>query len=255
MKGRWSPGSLSPLLLVLALGGATGPAAAQEAGRDTLGWRGSVEFGLTLTQGNSETTSLSVGLGVARLLERQKWTFDGSIVRATADGDETANKGNASGRYDFFPDTRFFVFGRLAGGYNRPAGVDLRLSPSAGAGYVVVRTGGLVVSTKAGGGFLTERFADDSTANNAFLSLAQDLSLAVNEHTDLTQSASYEPKTEDFGDFLLRAEVALSTTFAPPLGIKIRVIDEFDSSPFVDEEGTRREKNDVTFITGLTLEF
>lgn len=255
-RGRvWPVRGVAAALLSVAA--AAGPLRGVQEAEDEreLGWSGSADLGFTLTEGNSETSSLSVAANLTRQLAAQKWSLSGSFLRSTSDGEETANKGSATGQYDFFPDDRFFVFGKVRGGFNRPAGIDLRLQPSAGAGHVALRSGSVELSVQGGLSYIVETFQNDSTSAAAFGTFGQELAVDVNERTSLSQSLTYSPRAEDPGDYLLHAELAFSTFFVEPVGLKITVIDEFDSSPFVDEEGEAREKNDVTLITGLTVRF
>lgn len=242
---------LVPLLLLVF----SGSASAQEEDGEQRGWRGTVDFGLTLTEGNSETTSLSAGAGVVHRLERHRWTLTGSLLRSTSEGEETANRGTASAQYDFFPVERFFFFGRVRAGYNRPAGLTRRLTTGVGAGYSLVETDLVTLSAEGGSSLISETFQTDGTSSQLHATLAERLTLALGEDTQLVQSLEYQPKFEELGDFLAQGEVALTTRLVGGLGLRLSLSGEYDSDPFVDEEGERREKLDLTFITGLAYEF
>lgn len=246
-------GVLVGLTLLLA---ATAPvrfAGAQEA---ESGWSGNADLGLTLTRGNSETTNLSLGASLVRRLPAQKWSLNGTFVRATTDGEETANRGDARLQYDYFPDRRFFFFARAAGGFNRPAGIDLRLSPGAGVGYELVATERVQLDVETGGTWIRDEFLDGSSQEDLFLSLSQSFNWTVSETTDLEQHVVYEPNSAALDDYHLTGELAVSSMITGALGLKVKVRDEFDSEPFVDPDtGVQREKNDLTLVTGLTLKF
>lgn len=226
---------------------------AQEA---ELGWNGNADFGLTLTRGNSETTNISLGASVARRLVAQKWSLNGTLVRATTDGEETANRGDARLQYDYFPNSRFFIFVRAGGGFNRPAGIDLRLSPGGGVGYELLATERMALNVETGGSWIRDEFLDGSSQEDLFLSLSQAFTWTVSETTDLEESAVYEPNSAALDDFHVTAELAVSTMITDALGLKVKVRDEFDSEPFVDPDtGVQREKNDLTLVTGVTVKF
>jgi len=220
------------------------------------GWAGNVDFGFTVTEGNSETTTLSIGARATHEARRRKWIFDGSLLRATADGDETANKGDLSGQFDYFPTARFFVFGKAGGSFNQPAGIDLRISPSTGFGYRFVDRSALELSVEGGGTFIREEFVDGTSSEDVFVALANSFRWTVTETTDVRQTLVYNPNTADLGDFLLEGEVSVSTMITGALGLTLSVRDEFDSEPFRDPEtGETRERNDVTFVSGITVRF
>lgn len=258
------PKTRSPVVALAAVGGIAvallaglpAEASGQAAEDEELGWRGSADLGFTLTEGNSETTNLSLGTKVVHAVESRRWTLSGSYLRATTGGDETANKGDVLVQLDYFPDDRFFLFAKAAGGFNRPAGIDRRLAPGLGVGYQVLARERTELSVEAGGGWIQDKFVDGSTDDAAYASVEESFSLVVNSTTDLAQSLTYTPHVEDLGDFLLQAEVKLTTRITEALGLRVSVRDDYDSEPFVDPDtGERREKNDLTFVTGVTFSF
>lgn len=231
-------------------------AAAQAADdQEERGWRGSAELGVTFTEGNSETTNLSVGAEAIHRRDRTRWTFSGGLLRATAQGEETANRGHLSAQHDFFPLTRWFVFARARAAYNRPAGVLRRLTFGLGSGYVFVETDRVRLSGELGSDIISEHFPGDSTSNALFGSVGERFELTVSENSRLLQSLTVQPKFEDPGSFLSQGEVTLTARVIGALGLRVGLVGEYDSSPFVDQEGIQREKLDLTFRTALAYEF
>lgn len=226
-----------------------------EPGEGETGWTGNADFGFTLTEGNSETTNLSLAGRVVWRWERSRWTGGLNFLRATDDGEETANRGEASLQYDYFPSRRVFFFGGTSASFNDPAGLDLRLSPSAGVGYQALEEESLALTVQAGGSWIRDAFADGTSEEAVHAVLSEAFSLSLGETADLQQSLAYEPKVEDLADFLLRAEVSVSAMITDAVGLKVSLRDEFDSRPFDPAEGETREKNDITFVTGVTYRF
>ena len=220
------------------------------------GWRGSADLGFTLTEGNSETTTLSLAGLVVWRYDRSRWTASASFLRATDEGEETANRGDAAVQYDWFPSRRFFLFGRGAASFNDPAGLDLRLSPAAGAGYQLVESERHELTVRGGGSWIRDEFTDGSSDQAVHILLAQAYHWAISETADLEQSVVYEPKAEEIGDYLLTAQVSVSAMITEALGLKVSVKDEFDSEPFDPAAGEEPiEENDLTLVTGLTFRF
>ncbi|HKK26864.1 MAG TPA: DUF481 domain-containing protein [Gemmatimonadota bacterium] len=234
---------------------ATGAAPTAAAG-DTAGWHGNADLGFTLTEGNSRTTNLSIGGQVAYLRPRQAWTLGAQYLRATTDGDETANRGSGQLQYDYYPTPRFFVFARGRVGFDKPAGLSRRLAPAAGAGYKVVATDRVSLSFEAGGSWIQDRFVNDSTDAAVHAAVGQNLAWAISETTDLTQSLSWSPRAEDFGQYLVHGEIGLTTRIIGGLGLSVNFQDDYNSDPFVDPvTGESRKKNDLTLVTGLSYKF
>lgn len=230
-----------------------GPAAAPT---DTTGWSGNADLGFTLTAGNSKTTNLSVGGNVAYRLKRQAWTLSGQYLRATTDGDQTANRGTGALQYDFYPTKRFFLFARAQAGFDKPAGLSRRLAPAAGVGYQVVATDRLTLSLQGGGSWIQDRFVNDSTDAAVHAAIGQSLTWTVSETTNLTQSLTWSPKASDFGQYLVHGELGVTTRIVGGLGLSVNFQDDYNSDPFVDPgTGLPRKKNDLTLVTGLSYKF
>lgn len=232
----------------------TSPGFGQDGEVET-GWSGSADLGFTLTEGNSETTNFSLAAMLNRRWERWRWTTDGFYLRATTDGEETANKGDLASQMDYFPHGRFFLFARMSGSFNDPAGLDLRLSPATGAGYQVFAGERVQMSVEGGVSWIRDAFASGPADEAVHATVGQDLAWVVAEDTRVQQSLLYEPKTSDLGDFLLTARASFTTMVTDALGLKVSFKDEYDSDPFDPAAGTEREKNDVTFVTGVTFQF
>ncbi len=226
-----------------------------EPGEGETGWAGNADFGFTLTEGNSETTNLSLAGRVVWRWERSRWTGGLNFLRATDEGEETASRGEASLQYDYFPSRRVFFFGGTSASFNDPAGLDLRLSPSIGVGYQALEEESLALTVQAGGSWIRDEFADGTSEEAVHAVLSEAFSLSLSETADLQQSLTYEPKVEDLEDFLLRAEVSVSAMITDAVGLKVSFRDEFDSRPFDPAAGETREKNDITFVTGVTYRF
>lgn len=217
---------------------------------------GDATFGLTVTEGNSETLSLNFAGRIAYEIRQHTWSIDGQILR-TRDGDELrANRGSLMTRYGFEPSERFFLSSQFRASYNRPAGIERRLAPGLGFGYDVLRGEFTRLSVDAGMNWVGERFTDDTRESSLYFNLEQEFRLRVNETTDLEQRLAYSPRPDDLGDYLIHASLALTTRVWKFLGVKTQISDDYDSTPFVDPDtGEARSRNDLTFITGLNVSF
>lgn len=211
-------------------------------------WTASVGFGLTETSGNSDLTSLSLTFGAVRAVPRNKWSTDANLAYATTDGDETARKGGLRVQYDYSPGERFFYFGKVGFEFDRFANLDLRTSPGAGIGYAFLKSEKTTLSSSAGANFVTDFFRDGSKDSRGTLSFSEGWSYALTPTATLGQNFTVQNNFEDFGDYLLDAELSLTTKVSDRLSLKASLFDKYDSTPFSED----LEKNDVTFITSLT---
>lgn len=252
--------------VVVALVVSAAPAAAQDApdggfassqaSEEEVGWGGTADFGLTVTSGNSETTNLSLAARATREFARQRLNLAGSYLRTTEDGEEVANRGEVGAAYRYFPNPRFYLTGRATGSFNEPAGLELRLSPGLGAGWVLAAGDGYQLSAEAGATWIRDAFVDGSSTTSVYYAAAQSFTLQVSDNTTLDQELRYNPRAGDFSDYLLHGEVTLTTQITDAIGIRVRAIDDFDATPFQGAPGEPpAEKNDLTLVTGVSVQW
>lgn len=217
---------------------------------------GDASFGLTVTEGNSQTLSLNFGGRVSYTVAQHTWAFSTNVLRTRDSGDVKANKGNLALRYDYEPSDRVYVTTQVAASYNRPAGIERRVAPGLGLGYDVIRSDAARLSFDGGLNWVGERFTDATRESSVYFKLTQEFRLRVNETTDLAQRLSYSPRPENLSDYLIQGSLTLTTKIWKLLGIKTEISDDYDSTPFVDPAtGIARASNDLTFITGLSVSF
>ena len=259
---RTAAGLLAAVILTL---GAAGPSSAQDAAptpapgaadEDAHPWRGSADLGLTVTDGNSESLSLSLGAQASRRFDRERLAFSGSFIRTTEDGEEVANQGSFQAGFDYFAGERFFLASMFRAEFNDPAGLSRRLAPGLGLGYELLDSERLSLSVQAGGNWIQDHFVNDSTADAVYVSFRQNFQLAINETTRLNQELRYNPRASDYSDYLLHGEATLTTEISDLIGLRVTLRDDYDSTPFPGGPGEpAREKNDLTFITGVSFQF
>lgn len=228
----------------------------QDASEEELGWDGSADFGLTITSGNSETTSISVGANATREFVRQRLSFSATYLRTTDEGEEVTNRGELGSSYRYFPSGQFYFTARGSGSFNEPAGLDLRLAPGVGAGYVVAQGENYQLSAEGGSNWIRDAYVDGTTTTAFYYALAQSFSLQVSETTSLEQELRYNPKASDFSDYLLHGQATLTTQITDAIGLRVTLIDDYDATPFQGAPGEEAaEENDLTFITGLSFQW
>lgn len=233
-----------------------GEFSAQEAAEEELGWGGTADFGLTVTSGNSETTTLSLGARVTRDFARQRLSFSGSYLRTTEEGEEVAHRGELTSLYRYFPNARFYLTARSSGSFNEPAGLDLRLSPGAGVGYLVAQGESFQLSAEAGANWIRDAFVDGTRTTAFYYAMAESFSLQLSETTTFEQELRYNPRAGDLSDYLIHGEATLTTQITDALGLRLTLIDDFDATPFQGgPDQPPASKNDLTFIAGVSVQW
>lgn len=228
------------------------PAAAQD---EPDPWSLKTDLGLSLIRGSSETSTISASSRLEHRDGNHIWAASGDFRRSTADSTVTVNRARMRLEYEYRWGERTYYSMRLEGSYNRPAGLNLRVSPATSVGYEVVDSEKLTVSMAGGGRFIRDRFVDGTGDRGLYLSGSESLIYVVADGTKLHQSLDVTPKAGNPEDFLYTGNVRLVTSVTEEVGLEVSVEDEFESRPFVDPTtGEARSKHEVSFFTELTFQ-
>ncbi len=220
------------------------------------GWEGSVEAGITGSDGNSESFNFRANLSLERLTERMETKFGMTYKYATEDGSENANRFEARGRNDWLvPDSRwrYFVQGKYE--FDEFQDWDSRISGFGGVGYEFIRPEdqepNLTLIGRAGvGGSQTIGGTDESFTPEALLGL--DFIWEIKDDHRFVATTELYPSLEDMGEFRwitnLGYEIMLDAE--TNLFLKLGVEDRYDSNP-----GGSAKRNDIDYYATLGWKF
>ncbi|MFU8779841.1 MAG: YdiY family protein [Kiritimatiellia bacterium] len=216
-------------------------------------FRNSLNLGVTLTDGNSETLLANI----AALSEAKR--DDGNAIRLGIEGsygeskiDESKEttvenaRGFINARTDISP--RWFLAINAASQYDKIADIDYRIILGPAIGGHLVKGEKLAVTTEIGPSYIWEKVSSE-TDNFLVLRIAERLTCQLSETAELWQSAEFLPKTEAFDDFLLNAEIGVSAAMSARTQLRLVLQFSHDSTP-----GDDIEKNDVTLVAGIGIQ-
>jgi len=134
--------SLISAAVALALGLLPSEAAAE--------WKGKGEVGAVMARGNSDADTVNIKLDMSRELDRWKHNFGILALRATNDGDKTAERYGAYWQSDYKFSDRSYWFGGLRYEDDRFSGFDYQASVTSGIGRNFIDTDATKFSGQAG---------------------------------------------------------------------------------------------------------
>ncbi|BAL94585.1 DUF481 domain-containing protein [Rubrivivax gelatinosus] len=226
-------------------------------------WRGSGGAAATITSGNTDGVAVSLNVDAVRATPEDRITLGGSLNygRSEAPGGEvstTADRWNASGRYDLNLTPRRFVYGRAAVERDRVIALDRRDTVDAGLGWKLVDRADANVSVFAGLGRSVDRYSREQTIDGRRASRFTRSSLTLGEESvhrltptvELRQRLDVAPTVSGDRTTIVRFSTTLAVAFNSTLGLTVTLADRFNSEP---PDGVRR--NDLTLFTGLNLKF
>jgi len=210
-------------------------------------WDGSIEFGLTGSEGNSSTLNFKAGANLKRKTAWNEIELDIKYYRATNESVQTQH--NALFQADvnwLLEDSPWSLFHKTAVEYDEFKAFDYRLSLSLGVGYQAVQTDIASLKYRSGSGASRE-FAgpDDDWVPEAVLGF--DYKYQFTPRQSFKAKVDYMPDWTDFADYRMVTDVGyvILLNEAHNLNLKLGLVDRFDSTP------NGRKANDIDYSVVL----
>jgi putative salt-induced outer membrane protein len=224
-------------------------------------WSGLFDAGLSLTSGNSESTSFTLSGKAARLTSRTKLSLYATEIysRSTlADvSSTTASAIRGGARIDVNLRKRWFVFGLTDFEHDRFQDLDLRNVLAGGLGYHVIKEKNRAFDLFGGVAFNQEYYSQpfnppdpSTTRRTSEIDAGETFTAKLGSRTALTEQFSIFPNLSDTGDYRLQFDATAATKIKNWLSWQVTFSDRYVSRPL---EGLKN--NDLLFATGLRLTF
>ncbi|HEY1424387.1 MAG TPA: DUF481 domain-containing protein [Candidatus Acidoferrum sp.] len=233
-------------------------------------WSGLFDLGLTVTQGNSSTTSLTIAAKASRIVPKNKLTLYFTQVygkdNATSPAVTTANAIHGGVRDEFSLQPRVYAFAFTDFDQNALQNLDLRNVIGGGLGYHVLKSKKLQFDVFGGGSFNQEYFGSYMTANpapppflitiasqsrhSAEIVAGETLSAKLGPRTTLSEQLSIFPNLSSTGNYRVTFDANATTKLKTWLGWQVTFSDRYISNPPFALKG-----NDLLLSTGLRLTF
>jgi putative salt-induced outer membrane protein YdiY len=214
------------------------------------GWNVSVGGGLSLTGGNSDTSSYTLSANASYDPKtRNVFRTEALYLRAAENGRATVDRTLASVRDEYKLGDRAFVFGQIGFQRDHFKEVDYLFAPIAGVGYRVVDRKTLLLAVDGGAGGAFEKLQDRDSTTNVALQASERLEWQLRPAARLFQKSAGLWKAEDLGDAYYRAEIGVATTLAKWLELKLAFADDYKARPARVE----LKKSDTSFLASVLL--
>lgn len=222
-------------------------------------WSGNLDVGFSLTQSTVDSTSFGAGLGLRRVKDPTRFSFDSGFTYGTQKKrGETQTKlsdqlfGKVREEYDFTP--HFFGYGNGYLEYNGIQRLSVRGIPEAGVGYKFWKSeekdSSDFFAGTVGGSWVYEQFFGGDDQDYFAISFGLQAQVPLPYGSRFTGSVSYLPSVSDFqNDFLIRSEAALTLPLYKQIAFKLSVLDDYDNTPAPDTSF-----NYLTTLIGLSAQ-
>ena len=231
-------------------------------------WSGTLDTGLALTRGNSETANFTLAGKAVRETPRDKLTVYGDYIFANNSSVPptvtTANSLDAGLRGDLNIRPRVFVFALTDYQTNQLQHLDLRSVFGGGFGYHLVKTanttfdifGGVTYDRDSFGAYNVTNPAPppvllltpSSVQNSAEVIVGEEYDTKLSKRTSLAERFSFYPNLSHTGDYRFQLDSSISTQMKKWLSWQATLSDRYISYP-----PAGLKANDLLLSTGLRV--
>ena len=233
-------------------------AAAQATVKDDGQWRSALGAGLSLSSGNTKSTSFTFAGDAVRATKEDKINIYASALYAKTNSVTTGEQLRAGTRYDWNLDPSLFAFGGLDLEKDKIAELKLRGAVNAGLGYKVINTPDLTFNVLGGVGYTSDRydFARDvdgelrSRFSYASLLIGEESTHRFSDTTAAKQRLVIYPNLKDRGEFRAQFDAGLAVAMTKAMNLNVGFAVRHNSAP-----GTGFKKTDTLLTTGIAVKF
>jgi putative salt-induced outer membrane protein YdiY len=233
-------------------------------------WSGMFDLGLSVTEGNSSTTALTIAGKASRIVPKNKLTLDYTEVYAKDSKQSpvvvTANATHGGIRDDFNLNSRLYVFGFTDFDEDALQHLDLRNVLGGGLGWHFIHSQKTQFDVFGGGGFNQEYFSaytisnptpppvllpePSQTRRSAEIVTGESLSTKLGPRTTVSEQLSFFPNLSTTGEYRVTFDANAATKLKSWLSWQVTFSDRYLSDPPLGLKG-----NDLLLSTGLRLTF
>jgi putative salt-induced outer membrane protein YdiY len=226
---------------------------AEENEQDPMDWNGDLALGISVSQGNTDKSSLSFSFSADKLFsEKLEWNNKGIFLGGKSEGKTDSQSAEVRSTLKWNHSDRFFTHYEMLILHDKFKDYRYRLTPNLGVGYRLVQSQKSELSVKTGFIETFTKFYDSGdTDSYAGLFARSDFKWKISESAEFTQLVNVNWDLSETSHFLARLESTLVTSIIAGWGIKLSLIDDYDSRP----ENPGVKKNDLTFLTNISLNF
>lgn len=212
-------------------------------------WERSAAAGLTLTQGNRDTVLFTTDIKGIRKWDEHELSLGASGTYGEVEDEKSTESVRGFIQYNRLFSERMYGYARLDALHDAISDVDYRITLGPGLGYYFIKNDRTRLSGEVGPSFVLEKQGGDSTSYMA-VRFSEQFEHKINDRARIWQSAELLPQVDDFGNFIINAEIGIEASLTERLSLRSFIQDTYDNEP-----ARGRKKNDVKLVTALAYTF
>ena len=223
-------------------------------GKDTVAavepssdWKSSLNAGVGLTDGNSDTLNAHVGFRAESLTAYDEIFLGTDFFYGEDTGVTTSESLYSFAHYNLLLCERLYLGGLVDFLYDDIAAVDYRINVGPLVGFYLIKNDRTRLALEAGPGYQWEDVGGVK-ADYLTVRFAERFTHQLTETLSLFQSVSFTTEAEDFDNYYIVADAGIETRLSDRWSLRIYAQDRYDPLPAAGQE-----KNDFGLFTGLSI--
>jgi len=217
-------------------------------------WSGGLDFGYSLTTGNTRTNTLALGSNLNRQTARDKTSLYAAYINAKNKNkgvtETTANAIRGGGRYEIGLTNRISSFSFADFEYNEIQLLDLRAVLGGGLGHYLLKSERAQFQVFGGGAYNRENFSDGTTRNSGEILAGEELSLKLSDRVLFRERLQFFPNLTNTGEYRVTFDASLNTKLTRWLSWQFTASNRYLSNPVLGSKN-----NDLLLTTGIGVAF
>jgi len=201
-------------------------------------WKGNIAVGGNYQTGNTDRFSAALGADAERRSEKERYNLKLLLNYSEEDSTTSSESYYGAGQYDYFFTKKVYGYIGIELLKDKFQDLTLRTVLGPGAGYQIWDEDTRSLKVEGGISYFFNNY--DEAEDDDFISgrLSGTLMYKLLTSLTFTDQLIIYPSFENFGEFQLRNDAALSTDLASGWALKLINILEYDSDPPPDIEET-----------------
>ncbi len=225
-------------------------------------WESDVALGFNLTTGNSDTALFTLQYKAKREWEKDIWSLGAHGSYGEDDGTKNNERAGAHADYQHLISEHTYGGANLTLLHDAIANLEFHANLGPVVGHYFIKNDTTSLSGEIGPSFIVEKLDVDqpgvpapnnvnSEWKNYFaLRAGEKFEHQLSETAKIWQSLEFLPQIDDFGNFIILAEIGAEAALNSQMSLRVVVSDRYDNDV---ASGTK--KNDLSLVSSLVYRF
>jgi len=201
-------------------------------------WKGGVDFGFSLSRGNTRSGQLSLFVNSKRSFGRDTLQLNGNALYGSVNGAQSISANRFDVRYDHFLSDRAFVYFVTEAETNKPKRLELRNAHGGGFGWQIAKSDRVRFSTFGGVGTINQDFDDAPSTFGIEGRMGQEMTLSLSDKMRIINNYEILMNVSDHGSNRSQFNLTFQAPLVENIVLGVRYYNRYDSRPLPDTQST-----------------